>query len=462
MENMWSVVLLSCVVLLAEANWGWWTWDDVTDIRLCTRAGVWHMPLDGINGEGRTSSTWQECQARCKRTPGCNYFNSFPDGGCHITDGRLGTQLEPSNPTAMAGGKNCKGDREPIAAGCYTIRDRAECCKYFDGRSNYYGHDCMPSHGVYRFKNVNVCEPAHTELANHGYDLWYHADLDLCTPSEFGAVPWSYEWVQQPSTQCGSNQDENDIAEIEGIVEHTPDRFDNSHLHMWYYDTQDFQQCGQYTLGQCKAFCEAIPQCRGIEVGHNSSDDSVVDKCCLMYSGTYGGSWTGSCWYFTVDDVKPPLYCNNGKRDTVNGWDVWYTEEGTDCGGECPRCADGVYNDGRECGKNANNCCNGKDGMWDEWWSEMSSVVQELWTKFGWDQNKWDSSYYWNEETAWAYLTSEQQSAAQMMCFDQTRWDTEVLNNRRLEVDEAVTVELVTDELVTDEPPADELPAPAL
>ena len=36
---------------------------------------------------------WQECQQRCLNTEGCVYFNAFPNGGCHITDGRDGTSI---------------------------------------------------------------------------------------------------------------------------------------------------------------------------------------------------------------------------------------------------------------------------------------------------------------------------------------------------------------------------------
>ena len=53
--------------------------------------GTWYIPIDGIEGEGRTSSSWEECQQRCLDTEGCVYFNAFSNGGCHITDGREGT-----------------------------------------------------------------------------------------------------------------------------------------------------------------------------------------------------------------------------------------------------------------------------------------------------------------------------------------------------------------------------------
>ena len=53
-----------------------------------------YLPLDGVEGEGRTDdSTWEECQQRCIDTPGCVYFNRFGNGACHITDGSGGEQI---------------------------------------------------------------------------------------------------------------------------------------------------------------------------------------------------------------------------------------------------------------------------------------------------------------------------------------------------------------------------------
>ena len=59
--------------------------------------GTVYLPLSMSGGkptpEERTKGTWQECQKRCIDTPGCVYFNSFPDGSCFITDGRDGEQI---------------------------------------------------------------------------------------------------------------------------------------------------------------------------------------------------------------------------------------------------------------------------------------------------------------------------------------------------------------------------------
>lgn len=64
--------------------------------------GIWYMPLD-MEGQGRSTGSWQECRDRCINTGGCKYFNSFPNGGCHITDGIEGTKTVTGNPTANSG-----------------------------------------------------------------------------------------------------------------------------------------------------------------------------------------------------------------------------------------------------------------------------------------------------------------------------------------------------------------------
>ena len=64
--------------------------------------GRWYMPLN-MPGQGRTSTTWTGCRDRCIHTKGCKYFNRFPNGGCHITDGSEGTRTVPGNPTSHSG-----------------------------------------------------------------------------------------------------------------------------------------------------------------------------------------------------------------------------------------------------------------------------------------------------------------------------------------------------------------------
>ena len=52
----------------------------------CDTSGKWYMPLN-MAGQERTVDTAAGCSARCKNTEGCNYWNRFPNGGCHITTG---------------------------------------------------------------------------------------------------------------------------------------------------------------------------------------------------------------------------------------------------------------------------------------------------------------------------------------------------------------------------------------
>ena len=65
--------------------------------------GTVYLPIDGVDGQGRTTGTWQECRDRCIDTPGCVYFNRFENGGCQITDGSGGEDPDPSNPTTHSG-----------------------------------------------------------------------------------------------------------------------------------------------------------------------------------------------------------------------------------------------------------------------------------------------------------------------------------------------------------------------
>ena len=64
--------------------------------------GTWIKPLN-MTGQGRTVGTWRECRDRCINTPGCEYFNRFPNGGCHITDGKEGLKPGGGNPTSHSG-----------------------------------------------------------------------------------------------------------------------------------------------------------------------------------------------------------------------------------------------------------------------------------------------------------------------------------------------------------------------
>merc|ERR1712038_279033 len=72
----------------------------------CETDGTWYLPLD-MAGQERTESSWEDCQKRCQATAGCQYFNAFPNGGCHITTGAEGTKAGGDNPTKRSGKKHC-------------------------------------------------------------------------------------------------------------------------------------------------------------------------------------------------------------------------------------------------------------------------------------------------------------------------------------------------------------------
>lgn len=80
----------------------------------CDSSGKWHLPLN-MAGQGRTSTTPAGCQQRCKNTPGCFFFNSFPNGGCHVTTGAEGSMTNPGNPTKQTGSKYCNTNAPPMS-----------------------------------------------------------------------------------------------------------------------------------------------------------------------------------------------------------------------------------------------------------------------------------------------------------------------------------------------------------
>ena len=77
--------------------------------------GRWYMPLN-MGGQGRTVESWEGCRDRCIHTDGCEYFNRFGDGGCHITDGKEGHKPGGDNPTSHSG----KALKEEVSAGAVT------------------------------------------------------------------------------------------------------------------------------------------------------------------------------------------------------------------------------------------------------------------------------------------------------------------------------------------------------
>ena len=72
----------------------------------CGTDGIWYLPLN-MPGQSRTVGDPAQCQQRCRDTNGCRYFNSFPNGGCHISTGAEGSILHSENPTAVSGSAYC-------------------------------------------------------------------------------------------------------------------------------------------------------------------------------------------------------------------------------------------------------------------------------------------------------------------------------------------------------------------
>lgn len=98
--------------------------------------GTWYKPLDGIDGEERTSNTWQECQQRCLNTEGCVYFNSFTNGDCHITDGRDGTSIGEYRQEIVGPNPQLEGTNPTIKSGRAEAPHTGECSPVNLGNSN--------------------------------------------------------------------------------------------------------------------------------------------------------------------------------------------------------------------------------------------------------------------------------------------------------------------------------------
>ena len=76
-----------------------------------------YLPLD-MSGEESTTETVAGCKQRCIDTSGCNYYNSFPNGGCHVSTGTDGSQINSANPTASSGASDCIDNSD---AGNFTV-----------------------------------------------------------------------------------------------------------------------------------------------------------------------------------------------------------------------------------------------------------------------------------------------------------------------------------------------------
>ena len=70
-----------------------------------TDGSVFH-PRD-MPGQGRSVGTIEDCKQRCKNTHGCKYFTSYPNGGCHITNGIHGSSINNNDKPRMSGHVTC-------------------------------------------------------------------------------------------------------------------------------------------------------------------------------------------------------------------------------------------------------------------------------------------------------------------------------------------------------------------
>jgi len=152
--------------------------------------------------------------------------------------------------------------------------------------------------------NGNKCEPVDWLCDHHKEAKFVTASGRSACPAEASTAAPTSVWTQQTSTQCGSTTAENTAANAAGVEQHSPNRHDNSHL-------KDFN-AGTISLSACKARCMETKYCRGIERTSNAATDSDTASCWLMYSGTDGGSWSGSCWYFQIGGSIPTITAGSG------------------------------------------------------------------------------------------------------------------------------------------------------
>ena len=59
-------------------------------------------------------------------------------------------------------------------------------------------------------------------------------------------------------------------------------------------------------------------------------------------------------------------------------------------------------------------------------WSKLSSTDQQLWSRLGWTQARWDSDKAPpSESKSWSDLTKTEKQAASQLGFDERNWDVE-------------------------------------
>ena len=76
------------------------------------------------------------------------------------------------------------------------------------------------------------------------------------------------------------------------------------------------------------------------------------------------------------------------------------------------------------------NCCPSfATPIWNEEWSELLPEQAAHWSKLGWNQVLWDKSRFNASAMAICYnnLSSIQLDAVQSLCYDQQKWDDDML-----------------------------------
>jgi hypothetical protein len=59
-------------------------------------------------------------------------------------------------------------------------------------------------------------------------------------------------------------------------------------------------------------------------------------------------------------------------------------------------------------------------------WSKLSSTEQQLWSRLGWTQDRWDSDKAPSSESkSWNDLTKTEKRAASRLGFDERNWDVD-------------------------------------
>ena len=68
---------------------------------------------------------------------------------------------------------------------------------------------------------------------------------------------------------------------------------------------------------------------------------------------------------------------------------------------------------------------NGVNGEWEESWSELSPIEQNLWRSLGETKSTWDNDTRGAFSGVWSEMSSAQQRAATLLCFTEDSWNAE-------------------------------------